>query len=144
MDKKLRWVLLAVVFLSFLGFLDASYLTLEHYRGAVLPCYIFETCDLVTNSAYSTVFGVPVSFAGTAYYLFLFIAALYFLDTRNSLALRVVKYLPVAGLLAALWFTYLQVFVLDAFCFYCLISAGLSTAIFVLSIFIISGRIPRS
>lgn len=138
MDKKLKWILFAIVFLSFLGFLDASYLTLERYRGGVLPCYIFETCDLVTNSAYGTIFGVPVSFAGVGYYLFVFIAALYYLDTRNRLALFVVKYLPIAGLLAALWFTYLQVFVLNAFCFYCLISAGLSTAIFVLSIFVIS------
>ena len=132
MSKKLKWILFAVVFLSFLGFLDASYLTLEHYRGGILPCYIFETCDLVTSSAYGTIFGLPVSLLGVAYYLSLLIAAIYYLDTRHRFALRVVRYLPAAGFLAALWFTYLQVFVLNAFCLYCLVSAGISTAIFVL------------
>lgn len=135
-NKKLNWILAVFVVVSLLGFLDAAYLTIKHYQQGILPCYIFEGCDLVTTSKYSVFFGIPVSLFGAVYYVFILLAALFYLDTKKNAVLKILKYTPVAGLLASIWFLFLQLFVIKAVCFYCIVSAITSTTIFIASLFI--------
>lgn len=61
--KKYKWLVLGFLILGFLGFLDATYLTVKHYLGTPINCSIFEGCEKVTTSQYATVGGVPVSVA---------------------------------------------------------------------------------
>jgi len=42
--------------------------------------------------------------------------------------------LGLAGFLFTLWFVYLQIFVIEAICFYCMVSALLSTTIVALAL----------
>ena len=131
-----RWILISFIIVSFIGFLDSSFLTLEHYNQGILPCYIFSGCDEVTTSRYATVAGVPISLAGAAFYLLIFLAAIFYLDTKNAKALKVLMFLPIAGFLASLWLLFLQLFIIRAICFYCVVSLISSTVLFVLSIFL--------
>jgi len=52
----------AIIFLavSAVGFLDATYLTVEHYRVGIPPCAILG-CEIVLTSAQSRIAGVPVA-----------------------------------------------------------------------------------
>ncbi len=129
-----RWLLIGFVVFSFLGFLDATFLTLEHYNKGILPCYIFEGCDRVTNSSYSQIAGLPVALFGAVYYLAIFIATILFIDTKYRPILYILIFLPIFGFLFSLWFMYLQIFVIKAICFYCVISAITSTALLVLGL----------
>lgn len=129
-----KWFLLGFIVFSSLGFLDATFLTVQHYNQDVLPCYIFQGCDKVTASKYSEISNVPVSLFGSAYYLFIFLVSIFYADTKNEKALRILFFFPIAGFAASLWFLFLQLFVIKAICLYCVISIVSSTALFILGL----------
>ena len=132
-----KWILVAVVIISFIGFLDATYLTVKNYTQGILPCLIFKGCDTVLNSSYSKIGAIPVSLIGAAYYLLFFIIAILYLDIRRAMALKSLIFLSVFGFIASLWFVYLQLFVLKAICFYCIVSAISSTALFAAGMYLL-------
>lgn len=129
--------LTALIFLilGLAGFIDSSYLTANHYLGTALNCPILGGCETVTTSSYSKIFGAPVSLLGNIYYLAVIILAVAFWDSKKRKLLYFISYLSGAGFLASLAFTYLQFFVIKALCFYCLMSAGISTLILANSVF---------
>ena len=120
--------------LGFLGFLDSSYLAAKYYLGTPINCSIFEGCNQVASSPYAVMFGLPVALYGVAYYLAIFIATIAALDAGSAKIFRLVSWATVLGLLASAYFTYLQAFVISAWCIYCLGSAAISTILFVLGI----------
>ena len=129
----------AVIFLiaGALGFLDATYLTVEHYRGDIPPCTI-AGCEIVLTSGQSKILGVPVALLGALYYLTLLILAIAYLDRKNNLLIRLAAYGTIVGFALSGYFVYLQLFVLNAICQYCMISAGTSTVLFIIGMFILS------
>ena len=127
--KGLIWVFVAI---SFLGFLDATFLTAEHYLGTLVGCPIFGGCDKVLKSPYSTVAGIPVALAGAVYYLTLFLLGVIYLDIGRLRLLWFAANLTLLGFIASLWFLYLQAFVIKALCFYCIVSLVASTLLFFL------------
>lgn len=137
MAKKLNWVLVFFILISFIGFLDSFYLTIQHFRQGIVPCYVFEGCDEVLSSKYASIYGVPVSLIGVVYYLTNFLLAVFYFDTKNKKVIQLLRILPLLGFLATILFVYLQAFVIKSFCFYCVVSAILSTALFILSIYIV-------
>ena len=122
----------AVVFLVFAlgGFTDSIYLTAKHYSGGPIPCAIFTGCDTVTTSAYSMFLGIPVALLGALYYFGVLALTLMYLDKPVVTRLRRAAILTPLGFLASFYFTFLQFFILHAFCFYCLVSALFSTILF--------------
>ena len=138
--KNLIWFFLIV---SFLGFADATYLTINHYLEVIPPC-LTGGCELVTTSSYATWGAVPVALVGAIYYFIILLAALLYKLEGWQRGLLVLKYLPTVGLLGSLYFVYLQAFIINAWCQYCLLSAATSTALFVASIFLLRRRSPAS
>lgn len=129
--KGLVWLFIII---SFLGFLDATFLTAEHYMGVFLGCPIFGGCDEVLSSPYAAILGVPVSLAGAIYYLTIFILGVVYFDAGRARILRFAASLTPLGLIASLWFLYLQLFVIKAICFYCIVSLLTSTLLFILGL----------
>lgn len=128
---KIAYLFLLV---AFLGFCDASYLTIQHFRGVAPNCNIIVGCDIVAGSAYSVIFNVPVALLGAIYYTLIIILTIQYLESKN---LNIFKYLiPLtgAGLIASVWFTYLQIFVIKALCIWCLGSTFSSTTLFILGL----------
>ncbi len=125
-----------IAVISFLGFLDASYLTAEHYFTLPLPCSLTHGCDAVLTSSYSTIAGIPVAFFGILYYLTILFCAVYLYtsEKRNAFVARLIFIIISLGILAYLGFIYLQLFVIHALCIYCLGSAALTLLLFILSI----------
>lgn len=121
----------AYFFLIFglVGFLDATYLTIGHFRNIVPPCTI-HGCEIVLTSGYSTIASIPIALLGALYYLTVLIGTLVYIDTRKTELLRHLARLTTLGLLASIIFVYLQAFVIHAWCQYCLLSAASSTALF--------------
>ncbi|MEK7083684.1 MAG: vitamin K epoxide reductase family protein [Patescibacteria group bacterium] len=125
--------LFAIVFLiiSLLGFIDATFLSVKHFTGGHLTCSIFSGCNIVANSQFSQIFGVPVALLGALYYFTVFILAVAYLDMKKEKILRTISLLTPIGLLASLWFVFLQFFILKAICLYCMMSATTSTLLFI-------------
>ncbi len=127
--EKLNWAFMLV---SFSGFLDALYLSIQRFKGVPIICTILEGCNKVASSIYAEILNVPVAYIGVAYYLLIFSLALWFLASKNRNTFLLMSAFTVVGFLASVWFVYLQFFVIKAICFYCMISATTSTLLFIL------------
>ena len=134
-----RFLPIGIAALSFLGFADAAYLTAEHYLKLPLPCSLTQGCDTVLTSAYATFGGIPIALFGALYYLILIVFALMLLtsETQNKKIMRLIFVMTAAAVLASSVLVYLQFFVIHALCMYCLVSAGLSLLLFLVSIALI-------
>lgn len=120
------WLPLVSVF-ALLGFADAFYLSLMHFQDSDVGCSVITGCDAVLSSEYAYLFGIPLAYLGVLYYLsVLFGAALYY-QTDSRLILKLIGIIVGGGFLFTLWLIYLQAFVINAFCQFCLISAVLTT-----------------
>src|SRR6516225_338698 len=110
--------------LTLIGIAVAVYVARGNYTGQPLWCPIIDGCNVVVNSPYSRVFGVPMSYFGFIYYLYMFALAarLAFDPFSNSLRFRAVLYAGV-GAASSMYFMYLQLGFIRAVCIYCLISA---------------------
>lgn len=124
------WLIAGFISISFIGFLDASYLTISHYTGSALTCTLIQGCDIVTTSKYSEIFNIPVALLGMLYYLSILVLTLLYFDTKNPLLLRIIQPLTILAFLASIYFVYLQAFVINAFCQYCILSGITSTILF--------------
>jgi uncharacterized membrane protein len=133
--KKHRWplwLILGLLLFSLLGFIDAGYLTVTHIRHEIPTCNIYAGCDQVTGSKYSAIGGVPLALLGALYYLFIFVLALIYFDSESRLVKYWLPYVTIAGFAVSLYLVYLQLFVIQAICIYCMGSAITSTLIFIL------------
>mgnify|MGYP000398024265 FL=1 len=136
MEMKLpnsRFVFIILI-LSIIGIIDTIYLTIKRFTNKSVNCSIFEGCDFVTTSSYSAILGVPVAVLGMVFYIAVFALSILYLRTKNKKFLISLLVLSSIGFLMSIWFIYTQGFILNAFCLYCLVSAGLSTTIFILSL----------
>lgn len=123
--------------LALIGFFVALYLWLWKL-GVMGPlaCGAGE-CEIVQNSPYAVIFGLPVAFYGVAGYAALFAVSLVGLqptwaDRKAPTALLVA--LSGIGLAFTGYLTYLEAAVIRAWCRWCLVSAGIISAIFVTSL----------
>ncbi|MGC9603332.1 MAG: vitamin K epoxide reductase family protein [Minisyncoccia bacterium] len=127
-------IIVVFLLLSVLGLIDASYLTIEHYRDASVVCFLVNTCDKVLQSSYATLGAIPVSLFGVIYYLGIFLLSLVSLIKKNERLFFTTSLLTVFGFIASLWFLYVQLFIIHSLCFYCLFSALDSIILFILGL----------
>ncbi|MGA7664250.1 MAG: vitamin K epoxide reductase family protein [Pseudolabrys sp.] len=110
--------------LTLIGIADAVYVAHGNVTGAPLWCPILDGCNTVINSPYSRVFGVPMSYFGFIYYVFMFglAARLAYDPFSNSLRFRAILYAAL-GAASSMYFMYVQIGFIREVCSYCLISA---------------------
>ena len=132
--KTFAFIFLA---LAFVGFLDTTYLTAQHYQGTIPPCLVTEGCATVLTSKWNNIFGLPVALLGAIYYLTLLLLTAVYLKSKNLKFMLVAAFATAIGLFASLWFVILQIFIIREICLYCMISATTSTALFVIGLLIL-------
>lgn len=127
-------LLYSLIIVSLIGLLDATYLTAHFYSGEAVTCAVggIGGCETVTTSRYATVAGLPISLFGMAYYAAVFILAALLLGKQRRVFETIITTLVSIAFLCTLYLVYLQLFVLDAICLYCMASAVITTALFVL------------
>jgi len=127
----------AIVLLALVGLLVATYLWL-YKIGALgeLQCGT-GSCEYVQTSRYAELLGIPVAFYGVAGYAALLGLGLAGLQPRFTADRRVgtlLAALATVGFAFTLYLTAIELFVLHAICRWCVVSAVIMTAIWVLSI----------
>ena len=122
--RKVTLPAYCMLVLALIGLGAAVYVAQGNYRGEPLWCPVIDGCNAVVNSPYSRVFGVPMSYFGFIYYLYMFALAarLPFEPFSNSLRFRAVLYAAM-GAVSSMYFMYLQVAFIREVCSYCLIAA---------------------
>jgi uncharacterized membrane protein len=119
-----RLYLLAAL-VSLVGLGDSIYLTAGHLTGNSVRCTIIAGCDLVLASPYASVAGMPLAALGAAAYFAVFSLATLAAFGYSSLR-TILSILIAAMFLATLWLLFVQAFVLQHFCQYCLLSAAVT------------------
>ena len=107
-----------IILLALIGFAIMGYLTYTHYANAQSFCDISETvsCDVVTTSLFSEIFGWPISLAGLAFFaLILYLA----LGRFTPQIFRTIYFLALFFLIPSLYFTFVELLVIKALCILC-------------------------
>lgn len=112
-DSALR---IAAALVALAGAAIAGYLTWAHFADSSVVCVAGGGCETVQESEYAEIAGVPVATLGLiAYTVVLSLVAWDSPAARLGAAM-----LALIGLLFSLYLLALQLFVIDAFCVWCL------------------------
>jgi uncharacterized membrane protein len=117
------------------GLFVATYLTL--YKLGVIgtvSCSV-GSCETVQFSRWATLLGLPVAAWGVGYYALVFALTLAGLQDRFAVSRRLALALVLLtawGLIFSAWLTYLELFVINAICQWCVVSALLAGVLFVI------------
>ena len=125
-------ILNAILLISIGGFIDASYLTAEHFLGNVPACSFLSGCETVTQSVYATIGPIPIALLGVLFYLSIFVLTFLYKELESKKIFSKLFLLASTGFAVTLFLLFIQAFVLHAFCIYCLTSAATSISIFTL------------
>ena len=107
---------------SAIGLIDTAYLIYHKVKGTDVACVGFPKawCRKVQYSPYSKTFGIPNSVAGFGMYaVILVLTGLY---VTGSVPFWPIRAIVTFGFLFSMYFTYIQAFVLRAFCTWCVVS----------------------
>lgn len=136
-----KFLIFTILFLALAGATDTGYLLIQTVSGGAVVCpnvpvgrFNLNQCNIVLATFYAKFLGLPTALYGLVAYLLFIILSLYELTNRRSSAIKLLTYFSGFGVLISAYFIYLQFFVIEAICFYCLISASLMTLIFILCI----------
>lgn len=133
--------------LALVGFFVALYLWLHALGvGGALKCGT-GGCETVQTSRWAAFLGLPVAFYGVVGYCVILVVAVVALrpaalaERKWSLALAG---LASGGVLFTLYLTYLEFFVIHAFCRWCVASALIITAIWIVVLLSLRSPAPRT
>lgn len=132
MTRRMLTALVALV-----GLFVAAYLAL-YKLGVIgtLSCGA-GSCETVQLSSWATFLGIPVALWGVGYYAVVFGVAFAGVQERWSasrgLALSLLA-LTGWGVIYSAWLTYLELFVINAICRWCVVSAVIAAVLFALAL----------
>lgn len=145
MTSWARRLLSAIAVLAIAGMVISSVSLYHHYGTSTSSfCDLGENfnCDIVNRSVYSTVLGIPVALVGIIGYLSLLVlTTLCRAKTETPVMLLIAS---AAGLAFALYLTYLEAFVLGAWCILCLSSLTVIVTIVILSSVLVAQSIRKA
>lgn len=119
------------------GFLLAAFIHSKKKRRVPLVCPIGHSCDPVVHSDYSRFMHIPVEILGAAYYVIVVVAyvAMFTVPALHSSVLGALFLgLSATAVFFSLYLTAVQAFILREWCTWCLISAALCAAIFLVGL----------
>lgn len=121
-----------LLLLSLAGAAVAGYLTYTYWFDESIICAGFSSCDAVAESDYSHFGDIPVAFIGVLGYVAIAAAAAVWLltgDRFGDLPLLAIWGMAVGGTAYSVYLTYVEIFVIEAVCIWCLTSAIIMLAI---------------
>lgn len=137
-----------VVLLSIAGTGISGYLLWSRIAGEKVACAQWLDCDLVLNSSYSVVKGIPVELFGLSGFLSLLIVTLmqYSANKDTNKTIRLIRFgISLTGFLFSCYLTYIELFVISALCMWCVASLTAISIIFSITLLdIISDIRPYS
>ena len=127
------WLLIALLALA--GLVVTTYLTANALAHTEVGCSV-SGCNTVLGSTWSKIFGIPVSAFGMATYSIIMLGALHATQapTDDLRARRIVAAVSGIGVLASIYLSALEFFVIKAVCQYCVTSAVLVVIVAVATI----------
>lgn len=130
MTAVTRIALPVAALLAIAGAAIAGYLTVVHFTDQPIVCSSVGDCELVNSSEYAKLAGVPVAIMGLGAYVALFALVAATWRRRDATLLMLAWGVALAGFAFSMYLTYIELYVLDAICIWCVASASVMTALF--------------
>jgi uncharacterized membrane protein len=113
------------VVLAVVGIAIAGYLTIVHYRESLLVCSGISDCETVQTSKYAEIVGVPVALLGLlTFVLLLALAIVRILQPERTDVTTMITFVLIVGAVGFyIYLTYLELFVINAVCQWCVASS---------------------
>lgn len=99
-----------------------------------LVCPFNADCDSVIESDFSSFMGIGLEIYGALYYGFIAVMysiLIFFPHFQNDTLMAFMSAISISAFLFSVYLTFLQAFVIKTWCSWCLMSAGISTSIFI-------------
>jgi uncharacterized membrane protein len=126
-----------LIILSLIGLVVSIYLWYLYERPYRIECTLSD-CQSVRESEYSNLLGVSLPIWGTLYYVGLIVYLVFRTIKPELIKINYEDALfTIAtsfGFIFSLYLTFIEAFIIDAFCQWCLISAFVASLIFVWSV----------
>jgi uncharacterized membrane protein len=122
-SRPILAIRIAIPILSLLGMSISSYLTYVHYKEVSPICLPIAPCDAVLSSPYAAIWGIPLSLLGLLMYVLLAVLGFWLLREKKqgqTLIALVTYTLALSGTLFTAYLYYLEIFVIRAFCTWCI------------------------
>jgi uncharacterized membrane protein len=128
------WLNTALPVLALIGLIVAAYLAYVETQAVAAVCGPIGDCNAVQTSDYAYLLGVPIGVWGVLGYLAILAAwawGKWRSDSRAAIALLA---MTAFGVLFSIYLTYLEPFVIQAVCAWCLTSAVVMTLLLLISV----------
>lgn len=118
---------------SLLGFAVSSFLLYEYNLSGPILCPTGAGCDIVRASSYSAFLGISIPILGVVFYLTMAVlSVIHSHDLPTKLIKKFQLIFALGGVGFGVYLTYLEAFVIKAFCFWCVTSFIISLIILLL------------
>ena len=105
--------------LAMVGLGISLYLGITKLSGADPSCGVLHGCDTVSQSEYATVLGIPTGLFGAVASAATLVGAVVWWLKADRRALLLAYLVGLLSLPFLAWLTYLELFVIDAVCIWC-------------------------
>ena len=121
-----------------IGLIDTIYLSYHAFTKTPVKCLFFPPawCAKFQQSPQSRLFGFSNAYAGLAMYAIIIVSL--FLFIQGTIPFWPTTVVVLLGSLFSVYFTYVQAFVLRAFCTWCVLSA-INFLLLLIAIFVLRG-----
>lgn len=127
------------------GWIVSTFLSGIHFWGIPqIPdgATVSGSLEVITSS-WAYIGPVPLATLGAAYYLTTVVLAVWWLDTRHPIIIKLLTPITATGVVASAYFVYLQLVPIGAICPFCMMSAAASVVLFGLELTILrSSELP--
>lgn len=123
--------------LGLVGMGISGYLVYVHYYEIKTVCLPGFECDVVLSSSYAQMWGIPISVLGLAMYVVITLLGIRLIfekrDLKDLISLGIYT-IALSGTLFTAYLYYLEIFVLHAFCTWCIGSSIVTFSLLALSL----------
>jgi uncharacterized membrane protein len=124
------------IILGIIGAVDSAYLAWLKLTDSVAACGDIGNCEAVNNSRYAEVAGIPIALLGLVGYLVILIVTILEMTKPSwKYGLRLAFFgFTLTGTLYSVYLTYVEIAILNALCPFCVVSAVVMLALFLIGI----------
>jgi uncharacterized membrane protein len=132
-----------IVLVAFVGLMDASFITYEKLAGVTPSCLPGFSCADVLSSSWAYLFGIPLAVYGVLFYYTTLVFGLMRIFSVQTFRIPVLKkelqvknvqhFLAIFGFGFSLYLLTIMGVILQAWCFFCLVSAICCIVLFLLN-----------
>lgn len=126
-----------IILAAFVGIIITLTIYKDKHKKQPLVCPFGADCHSVVTSDFSTFFGIGLELYGAMYYGLIaltYIALILFPALVTPWTMFIITGATIGAFLFSLYLTFVQAFYLKSWCSWCLMSAGVSTVIFIFTL----------